>query len=478
MSADADPAAVLASILSLPLGRTRRLVALAAAVPIFLALGVMRVLVLAVPAALIGSPLVVVHGFFQIVTALAIVAVACRRTPSEQPAGTVAWNRYAGALGLGAIAIGLGASTITSLILWVAGAIRPWFPTALTQLAIPGDLQGVLVLAPAYQVGLLAALWFAWRPMARLGRVTLALAALVIAFVACLAATGAWLAHSEPSHTRLSFGHGLFWRRSASRGVSPSAGESAPMRPRTADSGVRSATGFPTSAVRPRHTCSAENERDLLLRHLPTRSGARLLKTDLWDEAKNTRILRWTASRGIDVYGLDLSMPTVRQAKREFTGVRSPFVVADVRRVPFASGSFDAIYSMGTIEHFDETEAAVVELARLLAPGGRLILGVPNRHDPFLRPHGGAPHAGVGRMDREVLLANNSGGLEAAGLTVTTETGILFIQDGRDARPALHTRWPQALRHAARWHGHLARPAFSGSGAGVARLRGRTPKLN
>ena len=377
----------LAAIFSLPLGRTRRLVALAAAVPIFLALGVMRVLVLAVPAALIGSPLFVVHGFFQIVTALAIVAVACRRTSSERPAGTVAWNRYVGALGLGAIAIGLGASTITSLILWVAGAIRPWFPSALTQLAIPGDLQGVLVLAPAYQVGLLAALWFAWRPMARLGRVTLALAALVLAFVACLAATGAWLAH---------FGtvpHALVlraWSLLAPLGIAwlflrvpaNQHADAATYRRFWGEVG----DGFPDLGGAASTHLYTENERDLLLQHLPTRPGARLLKTDLWDEAKNTRILRWAASRGIDVYGLDLSMPTVRQAKREFTGVRSPFVVADVRHVPFASGSFDAIYSMGTIEHFDETEAAVVELARLLAPGGRLILGVPNRHNPFLRP--------------------------------------------------------------------------------------------
>lgn len=41
---------------------------------------------------------------------------------------------------------------------------------------------------------------------------------------------------------------------------------------------------------------------------------------------------------------------------------------------------------MGTIEHFDETERAVGEIARVLRPGGIAIVGVPNRHDPFLRP--------------------------------------------------------------------------------------------
>jgi SAM-dependent methyltransferase len=61
--------------------------------------------------------------------------------------------------------------------------------------------------------------------------------------------------------------------------------------------------------------------------------------------------------------------------------------VGDVRATcRFADASFDAIYSMGTIEHFDDTERAVEEMARVLKPGGRAIVGVPNRHDPFLRP--------------------------------------------------------------------------------------------
>jgi len=192
----------------------------------------------------------------------------------------------------------------------------------------------------------------------------------------------------------------------------------------------------------------AENEQDLLRAHLPARAGTRMLKTDLWDEAKNTRILHWAAKQGVDVYGLDLSMPTVEQAKREFAGERSPFVVADVRQVPFASGSFDAIYSMGTIEHFDETEAAVVELARLLKPGGRLILGVPNRHDPFLRPlmvwllqrRGLYDYGSEKCYSRRELRRM----LNGAGLTVTAETGILFIPGWlRMLDLLLHTRWPR-----------------------------------
>ena len=42
--------------------------------------------------------------------------------------------------------------------------------------------------------------------------------------------------------------------------------------------------------------------------------GKKLLKTDLWDEAKNTRILRFAADRGADVYGIDISVEMIRLA--------------------------------------------------------------------------------------------------------------------------------------------------------------------
>src|SRR5205823_4181922 len=126
----------------------------------------------------------------------------------------------------------------------------------------------------------------------------------------------------------------------------------------------------------------------LLTEHLPPLAGLRVLKTDLWDEAKNTRILAWTARQGAHAFGIDISEPTLRQARSAFTRDSGPLraAAADVRALPFRDASFDVIYSMGTIEHFDETEQAVREMARVLKPGGCAIIGVPNRHDPFLRP--------------------------------------------------------------------------------------------
>jgi SAM-dependent methyltransferase len=183
----------------------------------------------------------------------------------------------------------------------------------------------------------------------------------------------------------------------------------------------------------------ADNERRLFTEHFPPLEGLKILKTDLWDEAKNTRILVWASRQGARAHGIDISQPIVNQARAAFDtgpGARNcpqclQCVIGDVRELPFRDASYDAIYSMGTIEHFDETERAIEEIARVLKPGGRAIVGVPNLYDPFLRPLLVTVLQAVGlyaygyekSYSRRALKQM----LERAGLEVITETAILFI---------------------------------------------------
>ncbi len=230
------------------------------------------------------------------------------------------------------------------------------------------------------------------------------------------------------------------------------------------------------------------NEQRLIDRHLPALAGRRVLKTDLWDEARNTRILQWMAQRGALVAGIDISGPVIQLARREFGEARLLAAGADVRALPFADGTFDAIYSMGTVEHFPETDAAIAECFRVLKPGGRVLMGVPNRRDPFLRPLMVAILYRIGLYDygfeksysRPVLRKM----LERAGFTVVGDDAILFIPGWLRMLDLLcHTRAPlfspltgaavrvfQWIDHrvpAVRRHGYLLvavgdRPAASG----------------
>jgi SAM-dependent methyltransferase len=177
----------------------------------------------------------------------------------------------------------------------------------------------------------------------------------------------------------------------------------------------------------------ADNEQRLFTEHFPPLEGLRILKTDLWDEAKNTRILAWAGAQGARCFGVDISEPTVAQARTAFRGGRRALrgAVGDVRDLPFCDGSVDAVYSMGTIEHFDETERAVAEIARVLVPGGRAIVGVPNRHDPFLRPLLATALQAVGAygygLEKSYSRRDLRRMLEDTGLEVVAETAILFM---------------------------------------------------
>src|SRR5262249_11840460 len=129
-----------------------------------------------------------------------------------------------------------------------------------------------------------------------------------------------------------------------------------------------------------------ECERRLCETFFPTLCGRSLFKTDLWDEAKNTEILLWAAQQGARPHGVDIAFEIVRDATAVLATHCPNCTVSDVRALPFQTDAFDLVYSMGTIEHFADSEIAVREIARVLKPGGTAIIGVPNKLDPFLRP--------------------------------------------------------------------------------------------
>ncbi len=176
-----------------------------------------------------------------------------------------------------------------------------------------------------------------------------------------------------------------------------------------------------------------ECERRLFETHLGPLAGRTILKTDLWDEAKNTRILRWAAAAGARVFGIDISPAIVGGAAKEFARRRLALggVVGDVRAIPFADGAVDRVYSMGTVEHFPETELAIREIRRVLAPGGVAVVGVPNRRDPFLRPLLVAVLYRLGLygygFERSFSRRRLAQMCERAGLELVAEDGILFI---------------------------------------------------
>lgn len=65
-------------------------------------------------------------------------------------------------------------------------------------------------------------------------------------------------------------------------------------------------------------------------------------------------------------------------ARRDGLGVE--LVRANMERLPFPDGDFDVVFSSQVIEHLLDPAAGARELARVLRPGGRLVLSTDNRH--------------------------------------------------------------------------------------------------
>ncbi|MPZ26237.1 MAG: methyltransferase domain-containing protein [Micromonosporaceae bacterium] len=81
---------------------------------------------------------------------------------------------------------------------------------------------------------------------------------------------------------------------------------------------------------------------------------------------------------GLDVIGIDILDFNLATARRRSAAAgladRTRFGQADYHRLPFVSGSFDAVYTMETLVHAADPEAVLGEFWRVLKPGGRLVL--------------------------------------------------------------------------------------------------------
>ena len=64
-----------------------------------------------------------------------------------------------------------------------------------------------------------------------------------------------------------------------------------------------------------------------------------------------------------------------------------PDVVAIGECLPFAANSFDSVFSAQTLEHVPDPFAVMTEIARVLKPGGHLVLTAPQAWRVHERPH-------------------------------------------------------------------------------------------
>lgn len=79
------------------------------------------------------------------------------------------------------------------------------------------------------------------------------------------------------------------------------------------------------------------------------------------------------------LYAQDLSKTMVLHASRNFARqcdtLRPKFFIGDARSLPFATGTFDAVFHFGGINLFGDMKQSIAEMARVTRPGGRVAFG-------------------------------------------------------------------------------------------------------
>ncbi len=95
----------------------------------------------------------------------------------------------------------------------------------------------------------------------------------------------------------------------------------------------------------------------------------------------------YLAETAVGVTGFDISKAAVRLARRKYS--RPRFYVMDAQKLGFPDASFDFIISTENFEHLRDQRGHLVELRRVLRPGGLLLIGTPNPemfegyHNPY-----------------------------------------------------------------------------------------------
>ena len=202
----------------------------------------------------------------------------------------------------------------------------------------------------------------------------------------------------------------------------------------------------------------------LIARRLPGQLGD-VLKTDLFDEAVGGGLVEALGTRATSVTGIDLVPDIIDAARRP--GLEA--VHADVRHLPFGDASFDTIFSNSTLDHFDapaEIERALAELARVLRPGGRLLVTLDNPRNPVVAL--GKALSGHGLNGAWRTIGSLTSRLGHAPYYVGATLGAQELREAL-ARAGLVTEWEGTLVHAPRALAVIVAGPFERRGADARR---------
>jgi SAM-dependent methyltransferase len=119
--------------------------------------------------------------------------------------------------------------------------------------------------------------------------------------------------------------------------------------------------------------------------YLAPRPGMRFFDAGCCANIANYRLDEWPST----YYGVDISMALIGTMK-DFVTRRRLFIgglhVADISKLPFDDSFFDIAAVIGVLEYctLEYIRASLRELNRVLKPGARAVLDIPNQNHPYI----------------------------------------------------------------------------------------------
>jgi ubiquinone/menaquinone biosynthesis C-methylase UbiE len=159
-----------------------------------------------------------------------------------------------------------------------------------------------------------------------------------------------------------------------------------------------------------------------LLEWLNPQKGEKILDIACGDGELSLRL----ATKGADVFGLDMSAAGIASAKRlaGIAKIRCEFTTGDAERLPYPDGFFDKIVCSSSLEHFKDDAQSLSEMKRVLKPGGCAILTVDSFTYP-IAPELKERHRKMCAVEHYYTREDMDAALKNAGLTMCRSEYLL-----------------------------------------------------
>lgn len=157
-------------------------------------------------------------------------------------------------------------------------------------------------------------------------------------------------------------------------------------------------------------------------------------------------------------WGVDISNYAIGQAKKNVNATLQTLDVV-TSKLPFDDNMFDVVLALDIVEHLTRDDLVFDEIARVLKPGGRVLITTPNKFSWYwrtFRTH--LPHdpTHINEHDLDYWVHK----LTSRGLTITKKVGVVAF--GLPPGRVMRQRWQQ--RGWPVWVGPVYWPVIEWSG--------------